>query len=378
MLFLSGPRQVGKTTLTRQAADFYFDWDNRNHQDLILKGPDAVADHCRLTVAAEKPAVIVFDELHKYARWKNFLKGLFDTYEDRCRIVVTGSARLDVYRRGGDSLMGRYFPWRMHPFTVGELVHPNVLPELTRKPASIGNGEWDLLLRHGGFPEPFMKKSDRFSVRWRLNRNERLLKEDLKDLTRIQELNLLEILARILADRSGDQLIYANLANNIQVAPNTLRFWIHTLVSTYYGFLIRPWYRNVTRSLRKEPKWFLRDWSGIADPGARSETFVACHLLKAVEYWTDMGFGAFELRYLRDKEKREVDFLIVRDNAPWFLVEVKQSEPALSPSLAYFQRLTGARHAFQVVVALPFVNVDCFQHTKPVVVPARTFLSQLV
>lgn len=136
--------------------------------------------------------------------------------------------------------------------------------------------------------------------------------------------------------------------------------------------------RNVAKALRKEPKWFQRDWSGVADDGARAETLVACHLLKAVEGWTDLGFGDFELRYLRDKQKREVDFLVVRDRKPWFLVEVKQKDTTLSPSLAYFQSQTKAPHAFQVVLDLPYEAADCFQVKHPVVVPAKTFLSQLL
>jgi uncharacterized protein len=378
MVFLSGPRQVGKTTESRQVGDFYLDWDNRNHQSIILKGPDAVAEHCQLHVASEKPVIIVFDELHKFSRWKNFLKGFFDTYETRCRIVVTGSARLDVYRRGGDSLMGRYFPYRLHPFSVAELLRVKSGDGLISPPVPLPDDIWNDLLRYGGFPEPFLKKSDRFATRWRTLRNERLFKEDLKDLTRVQELSLLEILARILADHSGEQLIFSNLAGDVQVAPNTLKAWVNTLVSTYYGFLVRPWFKNVPKALRKEPKWYLRDWSGINDPGSRTETFAACHLLKAVEYWTDMGFGNFELRYLRDKQKREVDFLVVRDDQPWFLVEVKQSETSLSPALKHFQQQTGAKHAFQMVMDLPYAAIDCFDYTSPVVVPARTLLSQLI
>lgn len=378
MVFLSGPRQVGKTTESRQLSSFYLDWDNRNHQTLILKGPDAVAEYCQLHVASEKPAVIVFDELHKFPRWKNFIKGFFDTYETRCRVIVTGSARLDVYRRGGDSLMGRYFPYRLHPFSVAELLRTESGDSLISPPEPLTDALWDDLLHYGGFPEPFLKKSDRFSTRWRTLRHDRLFKEDLKDLTRVQELSLLEILARILADHSGEQLIFSNLAGDVQVAPNTLKAWVNTLVSTYYGFLVRPWFRNVPKALRKEPKWYLRDWSGINDAGARAETFAACHLLKAVEYWTDMGFGNFELRYLRDKQKREVDFLVVRDDQPWFLVEVKQSETALSPALNHFQQQTGAKHAFQMVMNLPYVAVNCFDYTEPVVVPARTLLSQLI
>ena len=146
----------------------------------------------------------------------------------------------------------------------------------------------------------------------------------------------------------------------------------------HYGFVVRPWFKNVAKALRKEPKWFLRDWSGLTDDGARAETFLACHLLKAAEGWTDLGFGDFELRYLRDKQKREVDFLLVKDRKPWLLVEVKMGETSLSPSLAYFQGQTKAAHAFQVVMNLDYQPADGFKAHRPVVVPAKTFLSQLL
>ena len=162
------------------------------------------------------------------------------------------------------------------------------------------------------------------------------------------------------------------------MAVETIRRWIATLEGLYFGFRVRPWFKNVSKSLRKEPKWFVTDWSVVDDPGARAETFVACHLLKAVQGWTDTGLGTFELRYLRDKQKREVDFVVVRDKRPWFLVEVKHSDTKLSPELAHFRDQVGAAHAFQAVLALDYVDVDCFEYTKPVVVPMKTLLSQLL
>ena len=378
MIFMSGPRQVGKTTIARKLADHYFDWDNRNHQQVILGGPDVVAEKCHLNTPKETLPVLVFDELHKFSRWKNFLKGFFDTYESQCRIIVTGSAKLDVYRRGGDSLMGRYFPYRIHPFSVAELCGKTVLGDLVSDSVRLPESQWSALLQQGGFPEPLLKNEKRFSTRWRTLRNERLFKEDLRDLTRIQELSLLEIMARTLAGRSGEQLIYSNLADQVQVAPRTAKEWVNTLVSTHYGFLVRPWFKNQSKALRKEPKWFLRDWSGILDPGQRTETLIACHLLKAVEYWTDLGLGNFELCYIRDKQKREVDFAVIRDDQVWFLVEAKQSDTTISPALKHYQQATGAEHAFQVVCNLPYEKINCFDYPRPVAVSARTFLSQLV
>ena len=185
----------------------------------------------------------------------------------------------------------------------------------------------------------------------------------------------MQTLIELLTEQSARQLVYSNLAREIQVSVDTVKRCSDLLSRLHYGFMVRPWFRIGAKALRKEPKWFQRDWSGLANEGARAETFVACHLLKAVEGWTDLGFGEFELRYLSDKQKREVDFLVVKDRKPWFLVEVKLS---LSPSLIHFQAQTKATHAFQVVLSLPYEPADCFRVHRPVVFPARTFLGQLL
>lgn len=379
MAFVSGPRQVGKTTTCRALGDRYFSWDLPDHSRLVISGPRAVAEAAGLFILSDAKPVVVFDELHKYPRWKTFLKGFFDLHEQDCRILVTGSSRPDVFRKGGDSLMGRYFLYRMHPLSVAELLGTELPDEsLWRLPRELAHDQWEALQRWGGFPEPWEKASETFSRRWRNLRRTQLIREDARDLTRIQELPLLEILARLLEERSGQQIIYANLARDVSVSPHTARSWVDTLGSLHFGFCVKPWFRNITSSLRKEPKWFLRDWSVIADEGRRFETLVACHLLKAVEGWTDLGLGTFELRYLRDKLQREADFLIVRDGQPWFLVEAKLSDPVPSPTLYHFQKQTGAAHAFQVVRDLPYVEANPFERSTPVAVPAKTLLSQLL
>jgi len=377
MAFVTGPRQVGKTTTCRQLADVYLDWDNEDHRELILAGPAAVADFAKLERLTAQPVRIVFDEIHKYKRWKSFLKGFFDTYESRVRIMVTGSSRLDAFRKGGDSLMGRYFLYRMHPLGVGELCRPEAPTAIPRDPMRLENSEWQALLDYGGYPEPYAKRSPRFSLRWRELRRQQLLREDIRDMTGIQDLDQLAIMTRLLAEHSGDRLIYTSLSKQVRVSENTVRSWLATLCSFHFGFIVKPWHRNVAKALRKEPKWFLSDWSGIADPGRRAETFCACHLLKAMEGWADLGLGTFALHYLRDTQKREVDFLVVCDEEPWFLVEVKRGRQSLSPHLRYFQKQTGARHAFQVAVEADYVDADCFGHETPLTVPARTFFSQL-
>jgi len=315
--------------------------------------------------------------LHKHAKWKSLLKGFFDTYGDRVRLLVTGSSRLDVFRRGGDSLMGRYFLYRMHPWSAGECLRTQVPEKPIDPPAELAAADWEALLTHGGFPEPFLKRDLRFTRRWRSLRLEQLSKEDLRDVAHVADIGAMETLMEILAERTARQLVYSSLSREIGVAVDTVKRWVDLLGRLHYGFVVRPWFVNVAKALRKEPKWFLRDWSGVPDEGPRAETFVACHLLKAVETWTDLGFGDFDLRYLRDKQKREVDFLVVRDRKPWFLVEVKERETSLSPWLAHFQAQTKAAHAFQAVLNLPFEKADCFRIHRPVVVPARTLLSQL-
>ena len=378
MVFVSGPRQVGKTTLCEALQDCYLNWDKSDHRALVLKGESAVMEFASADRPRERPPVLTFDELHHFKKWKGFLKGFFDLYWKRIKVLVTGSARLNVYKKGGDSLMGRYFPYRMHPLSVGELLHQDIIDTEIRCPAcELECDHWNRLLEFGGFPEPFVK-GDRFFLRkWRRLRFEQLMRDDIRKDTSIREIDQLESMALILAERSGEQLVYASLGSEVQVNEVTARDWVSVLNSFFFGFLVRPWSAHVENSIRKTPKWYLRDWSGIADVGKRNETLVACHLLKAVEYWTDMGFGEYGLYYLRDKQKHEVDFLVSRDKKPWFLVEVKTGDVKLSPDLARFQRQTGAKHAFQVVFDLPFEKIDCFEYSEPVVVPAKTFLSQI-
>ena len=380
MAFISGPRQVGKTTTGRRLADAYVNWDDTDHREQVLAGPQAIAHTLSLHRLAAEPPLVLFDELHKFPRWKQFLKGLYDTYGQRIRIAVTGSSRLDVYRRGGDSLMGRYFLYRMHPFSIAETSAPE-LPSngIVRQPRPIADDDFNALWLHGGYPEPFLRRDARFTRRWRATRAAQLVREDVRELTGIAQLGQLEVMARVLAERSGEQLVFDNLARQVRVSADTVRRWVAALSDLHLGFLVRPWFKNVSRSLRKEPKWFLRDWAAVRDVGQRAETFVACHLLKAVEGWNDLGLGAFELGYLRDKEKREVDFVVVRDGEPWFLVETKHEDAALNPALHYFQQQLGAPLAFQATVAADYVDADCFASPgRPLVVPARTLLSQLL
>lgn len=383
MLFLAGPRQVGKTTISLGAQAFtdnfiYLNWDNQDHRKLILGGPNEVAELMTLNKVQAKKPIVVFDELHKYRLWKTFLKGFFDTYKNNLDVIITGSSKLDVYRTGGDSLMGRYFPYRVHPFSVGEVLKTDLKKNEISAPKPISDDLFNALFVFGGFPEPFIKQNKQFSRRWKDLRTEQLFRGDIRDLSRIQEIDQLEILAELLKHQAGQLVNYSNLASKIRVSVDTIRRWVNTLNTFYYCFTIRPWSKNVTRSLIKEPKVYLWDWSEIEDLGQRTENFIASHLLKAVQFWTDQGLGNYDLFFLRDKDKREVDFLVTKEKKPWFLVEIKHSNNHINPNLKIFQKQINAKHAFQVIMDMEYVDVDCFSYHESVIVPAKTLLSQLI
>lgn len=380
MLFFSGPRQVGKTTLCAQFQSHYYNWDNTAARELILRGEEFVARAIGLDAPRAVKPIVTFDELHHYPKWKQFLKGFFDCHGEDARIFVTGSARLNVYKKIGDSLMGRYYPYRMHPLSVGELLRTDLpVEEINHEIRQLAEEDWNRLYRFGGYPEPFSRADALQLRRWQRLRFEQLMREDIRKDTTIRELDQLEALAVILSRRSGEQLVYATLGSEIQMSEVTVRNWISVLQSFFFGFSVRPWYKDVANSIRKTPKWYLRDWSAVQDVGKRNETMMACHLLKAVEFWTDYGFGDYELCYVRDKNRREVDFLIVRDGCPWILVESKTQSWVLSSALQDFQRKLKVPYAFQVLFDAPYEPIDCFSFEgRSVIVPARTFLSQLV
>lgn len=385
MLFLMGPRQVGKTTSARRVGErwgehHYMSWDDPGNRRIVLAGPEAIAEALALERIRTRPPLLILDEIHKLRDWKDLLKGLFDVWGERVKILVTGSARLGAFRAGGDSLMGRYFSYRMHPLSLAELLRPELAEAVPSGPsASSGGVELTTLLARGGHPEPLSRDDDRFSRRWRNLRDQQLLREDVRDLTRIQDLGQLQVLAELLRQAAGQLTNMSSLARQIRVSVDTVRRWLETLEALYYCFPVRPWHRNVRRSLRKEPKFYPWDWSQVPAPGRRAENLVAAALLKACHFWTDHGLGDFALHFLRDKQGREVDFLVSRDDEPWLLVEVKLTAGRkVSDALRYFQTETGAPLAVQVGFDLEPEAVDPFAAPSPAIVPAATFLSCLV
>src|SRR5207249_4165886 len=208
---VSGPRQVGKTATCRSISDSYLNWDNADDRRQLLRGPAALAEALHVDHLGSRAPIAVLDELHKYTKWKGLLKGFFDTYGDRVHLIVTGSSRLNVFRRGSDSLMGRYLLYRMHPLSVAESLRTSLPDKEIHAPEEVASSDWEALLEHGGFPEPFFHRDSRFTRRWRSLRQEQLSREDLRDVAHVSDLGTMETLMQILAEHSAQQLVYSGL-----------------------------------------------------------------------------------------------------------------------------------------------------------------------
>lgn len=391
MAFVCGPRQVGKTTIAKSLTKIsdqssYRNWDIPGDRlKIIANSYNPILEDIVISPATHP--LLVFDEIHKYVDWKNYLKGLYDAYQEDIDILVTGSARLNIFKKGGDSLMGRYFLYRVHPLSAAETANRSLT--LFSNPIHIPNEKISQLIEFGGFPEPFTKGDKRFLNKWQNLRHQQLIYEDIRSLESILNMSQLDLLATILTSQAGQLLNYTTLASKVRVSVPTIQRWISVLDQSYYCYLISPWSTNVVRSLLKEPKVYLWDWSLISDMGQRYENFIASHLLKAIHFWIDSGLGQFDLRFIRTKDQEEVDFLIVKDNLPWMLVEVKSSSKAsLSKSLQKYKESLNCPLAFQVVFDLDDndkVNdwllkevVQKGKIEKAVILPASSFLSLLV
>lgn len=344
--FVSGPRQVGKTTLAQailsDRGGQYYSFDDVDFKKAWIKNP-------KLLVGSEQP-LIVFDEIHKDRLWKTKLKGLYDLYKNRHQFLVTGSARLDYYRKNGDSLQGRYFPYRLHPLSLNEAEHLKPPPEK----------DWDChssqqitslkdLLNLSGFPEPLWGQSLQRAKRWQRLYLERMIQEDVRDFENIKEIRALENLSILLPEKVGSPLSIESLREDILSSYDSVKRWLQILEAIYFCYRIRPYSANIKYSLKKEPKLYLYDWSLCDNEGARWENFIAGHLLKNAQAWTDAAYGVFELHYLKDKQKREVDFLMTKDKKPWLMVEVKSQNQHISPALEHFYKILKPKFCFQIV-----------------------------
>ncbi len=357
MVFIGGPRQVGKTTFAlgflaspniKQAA--YLNWDDVQARSSLMKG--------------ELPAnqtVIILDEIHKYARWRNLVKGFYDTRKGETAFLVTDSAKLDHYRRGVDSLHGRYHYYRLHPFSLREL-NPNP-----------SESDTALLLKFGGGPEPLFRGEEKFWRRWEKERMHRVIYDDIRHLERVKEISLLEVLAAELPARVGSPLSIKNIREILDVAHETVDRWVRVFERMYYCFRIPPLGASRIRAVKKEQKLYLWHWSTVSNSGARFENLVACQLLKYCHFLEDSEGYAMDLRFLRDTDKREVDFVVLKEGRPLFAVECKTGEKDISSALFYFMERIKIPTAYQV-----HTGARDFQKQGIRVLPFFTFCRELL
>ncbi|MEW6365384.1 MAG: ATP-binding protein [Acidobacteriota bacterium] len=349
MVFVAGPRQVGKTTMARQilsewSAGMYLNWDNRQDRSEI-----------RAACWPAGNALLVFDELHKWRGWKGWIKGEYDKHRERLRFLVTGSARLDVYRRGGDSLQGRYHHYRLHPLSYAEVEGQGntALPEPGRDLRLPPTGSRHLvasLMEYGGFPEPFLAHSERSLRRWQKERLDRFFREDVRDLESIRDLSTIQILADLLPERVGSQLSLNAIREDLDATHGAVTLWMDILERLYHTFRIRPYVSPRVRSLKMMPKAYLWDTSLVPAPGPRFENLVALHLLKLCHLFQDREGHDAQLHYLRDRAGHEVDFLLTLGRRPWLAVEAKVNAQSVEPALFYFRERLRIPYAYQVVL----------------------------
>jgi uncharacterized protein len=351
LIMLAGPRQSGKTTLAMKivAKDFsdvvYLNWDLPEDKRRLITDPVFFSREPRSSMAS-RPLVIL-DEIHKYRDWKNYLKGIYDQFAEEYQFLVTGSGRLEFSRKAGDSLAGRFLKFHLLPFTLAELssrrktlqdFRQNPLEGFDEAPvgetAEIFNALWEL----SGFPEPFTKGKKTFWSMWSKGYGEQIVRDDLRTVADIRNLDSIETLFALIPGRVASPLSMNNLAGDLQVAFDTVKNWLLLFDSFYLTFRVSPWREKISRSILKEKKVYLFNFPVIDDEAARFENLAALEFLRAVETWNDRGWGRFSLHYLRNKEKQEVDFLLAENNRPFLLVETKLADDRPAASLIAFQK----------------------------------------
>jgi len=357
MVFLAGPRQVGKTLLAKEwlagkgCSSLYFNWDDVATRRTYLSDSRFYESPAR-TLGIQEPW-IVFDEIHKRHRWRDILKGTYDLFGEEFRFLITGSARLDLFRRSGDSLVGRYNLFHMMPLSLREAIgemdtscflqetdHAALCrvfeEEVSGHPGKEYVEAYEGLHLYGPFPEPFLKQNDRFSRKWHQDYISLLVREDLRDISRVVELDKVENLLFLMPSRIMSPLSMPGVARELEVAHTTVKSWLEQLKRLYILFPVAPWTRKVSRGLKREKKWYFLDWHYAPDGAARLENMVATCLRRACFAMTDMGHGRYELYYIKTLDKKEIDFLVVRDHHPILAIEVKSSET--TPSRALINR----------------------------------------
>lgn len=372
MVFIGGPRQVGKTTIARDliAKQFnqsgYYNWDSKSDRRKIMQSNwPGNAD------------LIIFDEIHKYKKWKSFVKGEYDTLKNKYHFLITGSARLDLYRKGGDSMLGRYHYYRLHPFSLAELIGKVTIPEVMKEiPIRLRREKETLkaLDKFGGFPEPFLKQNTRVLRRWHNEKTERLFREDIRDVEQVRDIVSMQLLGDLLPEKTGSLLSINSLREDLEVSHRAVSSWLNILESFYYCFRIYPFVGKNFRSLKKEAKLYLWDWSEVENEAVRFENCVASHLLKLIHFLRDYEGYKANLYFLRSVEKKEVDFFVTIAEKHWFAVEAKMNDTNVSPHLFYFKEKLNIPFCYQIVKK---GDVDSF--IKGVrIVSADRFLAGLI
>ena len=318
IVFITGPRQTGKTTL---AKSFDLNYDYFNY--------DRAEDRVALKSASwdRNKNLIIFDELHKMPQWKRWLKGIYDTEGVEPHILVTGSAKLNTYKKVGDSLAGRYFQYNLHPLDLKEVRDYYSKEEAFRR-------LWDC----GGFPEPFIEGSQIFYNRWKKSHLDIILRQDLIDLNTIRDIQAIETLIELLKQNVGSTVSYANLAKTLEKDAKTVKRWLQLLENLYVIFKVTPYSKKIARSLLKAPKYYFYDSGQInKDKGAKLENIVANALLKELHFLEDILGATTNLHFVRTKDGREIDFLVVINDKPSHLIEVKWSDNTPSKHFSYFE-----------------------------------------
>ena len=316
IILITGPRQVGKTTITKSFSGslVHLNYDSEEDRQIYLeKSWDRKKDF------------IVFDELHKMKNWKRWLKGLFDTEGNSPRLVVTGSASLNIYKKFGDSLAGRYFLYRVHPLDIKEL--------LTLSPKKNPKQLIDNLMNYGGFPEPFIEGNTKFYNLWKKTHLDVILKQDLIYQESLRDIKSIEVLIDLLKKRVAKPISYSSLASDLQTSDKTVKKWLEILENSYVLFKLLPYHKNLARSYLKRAKYYFYDIARVMDEGARLENLVAGSLLKECHFRQDCLGENWELYYIGKRGGFEIDFLIVKDDKPHIALELKLSDDSLSKNL---------------------------------------------
>lgn len=339
MRFIVGPRQIGKTTLAKDylekhsMLDVYFNWDLREIRDKYRNDP-YFFETMIYDFSSRKHLWICFDEIHKMPKWKNILKDYFDKFEKQCSFIITGSARMDWFRKSGDSLAGRYFLFTLFPLSLSELssnkpvkieTNQTAVDFIEKKISKVfyEQDSLDQLLNFSGFPEPCVKATSAFHRRWQRDMVDRLVREEIRDLTRIIHVENVATVMNLLPERVGSLLSLNALKEDVGISYNAIKNCISALQLSYAIFLVSPYTHKIARAIKKEKKCYFFDWTRCEDEARQFENFVAVELKSMIERWNDEGVGDYDMAYIRTKEGKESDFLILKSRKPWCLIEVK-------------------------------------------------------